>query len=353
MLAGMETKVKKPKSSSATEVTLESKVSFLRCATSFPEPAYRVEAIETHLSWVFLTDRHAYKLKKAVRYPWLDFHEVDARRHYCEEELRLNQRLARGVYLGVVRLTLDAAGHLQLDGSGLVVDWLVKMNRLPTDRMLDYRLAHGAAGRDDAFRIAARLADFYRNCQPIEFEQAAYRGRFERQIRDVLDGLSRPNYRIPLKQINAISLAQLGALDRMSALFDERRRPPLGRIVEGHGDLRPEHICLAPELPIIDCLEFSRDLRIADTADELAFLMLECERLGAPDFSDLLLEAYGKLSGDRPSGALTHFYSSCRASLRALLTIRHLNEMTFRYSPEWRRRADQYLKLAEVHLSQC
>jgi aminoglycoside phosphotransferase family enzyme len=137
----------------------------------------------------------------------------------------------------------------------------------------------------------------------------------------------------------------------MTRLMDDRLNSD--RIVEGHGDLRPEHICLEPELPIIDCLEFSRELRISDTADELAFLMLECERLGAADFGDLLLKSYCEISGDWPNVTLTHFYRSCRASLRAMVTIRHLNEETFRYSPEWRRRAEDYLHLAQQHVSRC
>jgi aminoglycoside phosphotransferase family enzyme len=97
-----------------------------------------VEAIETHMSWVFLTHDHAYKLKKPVCSSFLDFSTMDARRHYCEEELRLNRRLAAEVYLGIVELTLNSLGHLQLDGSGRAIDWLIKMRRLPMHRMLDY-----------------------------------------------------------------------------------------------------------------------------------------------------------------------------------------------------------------------
>jgi aminoglycoside phosphotransferase family enzyme len=333
------------------EVTLESKVSFLRHTTSFPETTYRVEAIETHMSWVFLTDHHAYKLKKPVYHSFFNFSEMDARRHYCEEELRLNRRLAAELYLGVVRLVLNSRGHLQLDGRGATIDWLIEMRRLPMHLMLDYCIKNRTAGREEAFRIAARLADFYRTCPPIAFDRRAYRNRFESQIGEVLEELSLPGYRLAVEQVNRVCSAQRAALKRMSRLFDERIKS--GRIVEGHGDLRPEHVCLEPKLPIIDCLEFSRDLRIVDTADEFAFLMLECERLGATDFGSLLVQAYGEITGDRPNLALTHFYRSCRASLRAMVTIRHLNEETFRYSPEWRRRAEEYLKLARQHVSRC
>jgi aminoglycoside phosphotransferase family enzyme len=131
------------------EVMLESKVAFLRQPTSFQEPTYRVESIETHMSWVFLTDRHAYKLKKPVSYDFLDFSTIDARRFYCEEEVRLNARLAAEVYLGIVELTLNSLGHLQLDGAGAVIDWLIRMRRLPTRHMLDYAIKNGRASQED------------------------------------------------------------------------------------------------------------------------------------------------------------------------------------------------------------
>lgn len=333
------------------EVTVESKVAFLRQPTSFQETTYRVEAIETHMSWVFLTDEHAYKLKKPVRYSFLDFSTKEARRHYCEEELRLNRRLAAEVYLGIVQLTLNSLGHLQLDGTGDALDWLVKMSRLPTHRMLDYCIKNGTAGPQDGYRIAAKLANFYRICPLIAIDRINYCDRFERQIEEIRNELSLPAYQLPLELIDGMCSAQRAALEQMADLFDERVKGK--RIVEGHGDLRPEHISLEPEVPIIDCLEFSRDLRSVDTADEFAFLALECEWLGAPDFGNLLMRAYSEASDDWPNPSLIHFYKSCRASLRAMVAIRHLNEETFRFSPVWRRRTEEYLQLAKLHLSRC
>jgi aminoglycoside phosphotransferase family enzyme len=333
----------------ASEVALESKVAFLRQPTSFPELTYRVEAIETHMSWVFLTNGHAYKLKKPVRYEFLDFSTIDARRFYCEEELRLNRRLAADVYLGVAALAIDASGHLHLDGDGAAVDWLVKMRRLPTRLMLDYAIRHGTAGANEIGKLAARLADFYRTCAPIAIDPLEYRSRFLSHIDTWNLELSRLAYQLPVEQINAITLAQRAVVQDLSALLDERVQT--GRIVEGHGDLRPEHVCLRPEPCIIDCLEFSRDLRIIDRADEIAFLALECERLGAIELGTLLLRTYSELSGDYPPAALIHFYQSYRATLRAVISIRHLNEEKFRYSPEWPRRARHYLQLAQTHVA--
>lgn len=335
----------------ASDVTLESKVAFLRQPTSFPETSYRVEAIETHVSWVFLTDGYAYKLKKPVRYDFLDFSTIDARRHYCAEEVRLNRRLAPEVYLGIVALTLDSPGHLQLDGYGTAIDWLVKMRRLPVQHMLDYAIQHATVKEEDIRRVATRLAGFYRTCPFVPIEPADYRNSLLHHIDCNLQELGLPAYQLPIAQVRGICLAQRAALQQMAGLLDERARA--GRIVEGHGDLRPEHICLKPTLAIIDCLEFSRDLRIVDTADEVAFLALECEHLGAADLGALLLRNYRDISGDRPDAALVHFYQSYRASLRATIAIRHLNEEKFRYSPQWPRRASEYLQLAEQHVAWC
>jgi aminoglycoside phosphotransferase family enzyme len=334
-----------------SEVTLESKVAFLRQPSSFPEPTYRVEAIETHMSWVFLTDGYAYKLKKPVRYDFLDFSTVEARRYYCDEELRLNRRLAAKVYLSLAAVKLDSVGHLQLDGDGTVIDWLVKMRRLPTRNMLDYAIKHGTASAADVGKVAARLAAFYRACTPIAIDPVMYRSRFLINIDAHVQELSQPAYQLPSEQVSGIGSAQRAALQNMARLFDDRVQS--GKIVEGHGDLRPEHICLDPELNIIDCLEFSRDLRIVDPVDEIAFLAMESERLGAIGLGAVLLRTYCEMSNDSPAAALIHFYQSYRASLRATIAIRHLNEEKFRYSPEWPRRALEYLQLAEQHIACC
>jgi len=329
------------------DISLESKIAFLRQPRSFPEPTFRVEAVETHMSWVFLTDAYAYKLKKPVHYDLLDFSTLEARHYYCEEEVRLNRRLAPTVYLGVAALGMDQYGDLQLEGKNSIVDWLVKMRRLPASGMLDYALRHAGVSERDLDRVAARLADFYRNSEPIAAEPETYRGALYEDIDRTLQVLSRPDYRLPAGQVHAICRAQQAVLKNMPEMFDARVRA--GKIVEGHGDLRPEHICIEPEVAVIDCLEFSRKLRIVDAADEMAFLALECERLDAADAGTRLLHGYSERCNDRPSPALLHFYQCYRACLRARISISHLDEEKFRYSAEWRRRAGDYLQLAQKH----
>lgn len=330
-------------------VTLDSKVAFLRHAGSYPEPAYRVEAIETHMSWVFLAGAYVYKLKKPVCYELLDFRTLEARRFYCEEEVRLNRRLAAEVYLGTIPLTLDAHAHLQLDGHGTPIDWLVKMCRLPSRQMLDYAILHQSVTDADFERVAAHLAAFYGACEPVPTDPRNYRARLQRQIEANRRELDLETYHLPQPRVDAVCQAQAAAVESMASLFDARAN----RIVEGHGDLRPEHICLRPQLAIIDCLEFSRELRLVDRADEMAFLALECERLGAAAAGATLLARYGALSGDVADARLIHFYQSYRAGMRATISVRHLQEEKFRYSPQWLQRTLQYLQLAEQHIGHC
>ncbi|HJV84378.1 MAG TPA: hypothetical protein VJ698_02800 [Noviherbaspirillum sp.] len=328
-------------------ISLESKLAFLRQPSSYPDPVYRVEAIETHMSWVFLTDDHAYKLKKPVHYGPLDFRKLEARRFFCEEEVRLNRRLAPDVYLAAVPLVIDAQHHLALGGEGDAIDWLVKMRRLPAHRMLDYMIKANVAQESDMQRIAALLARFYRSCEPVRSGPDEYRRRFERDIAQNEEILCTPAFHLPARRIESHCNLQRTWLERISDLLDARVHD--GRVVEGHGDLRAEHVCLENGLAIIDCLEFSRELRMVDTFDELAFLALECERLDKPEYGARLLRTYTELSGDAPDPSVIHFYQSVRACLRARIAISHLLEEQFRYSAEWPRRAMEYLQLAEAH----
>lgn len=127
-------------------IELAQKVAALCRRETYSDAPTRIEVVETHMSFVFLTTDYAYKLKKPVRYDFLDFSTRELRRRSCEEELRLNQRLAPGVYLGLVSLHLGPNGRMRLGGDGEIVEWLVQMRRLPQDRMLDERIRRGTLG---------------------------------------------------------------------------------------------------------------------------------------------------------------------------------------------------------------
>jgi uncharacterized protein len=330
------------------DVAIDAKVAFLGSAKAYAERPSRVERIETHFSWVFLTDRHVYKLKKPLRNGGVDFSTLAARRRNAEQEVRLNRRLAGDVYLSVLPLTLDRVG-LAIGGTGIVVDWLVQMRRLPAERMLDSRLARGDWRRADIEALGSRLAGFFAAARRADLGAKAYLDRFHAECR-----LSRRAFRdtgvLALRHIADNVARRLEAsLSCYAKLLS--RRAAEGRLVEGHGDLRPEHVCLGPAPVVIDCLEFRADLRYLDPVDELAFLSMECERLGAPLIERILFYRYRQRTSDDFSPALITFYKALSALIRARIAILHLQEPSVREPAKWPKRAAEYLVIARRELA--
>jgi aminoglycoside phosphotransferase family enzyme len=324
---------------------IQGKVAFLSRPEAYAGAPGQVHIRETHMSWVFMTETHAWKLKKPVRSEHFDFSTPEARRKNCEEEVRLNRRLAPGVYLGVVPLTVGKEGHLDLGGSGQPIDWLVHMRRLPPDRMLDQAIANRTWTKDEMRKVGFRLAYFYRRqARPLAMTGEEYRAQLSGDLLSARTELSREEYHLPADLIKSAIAMELIRLGQDADLFDTRARA--GKVVEGHGDLRPEHICLEPEPVIIDCLEFNDALRRVDPASELSFLALECERLGAPRAGALILETYSEVTGDRPSQRLLEFYKAYHACIRAKVAIWHLRDPGFGSASKWTDRAIEYLRRA-------
>lgn len=331
------------------DIGLDAKIAFLSQPRNYcrPDCPTGVEVIQTHMSWVFMTDREVYKLKKPVRFSFLDFSTLEARHRNCLEEMRLNQRLSPDVYLGIQALRLNSEGQLQLDGSGIPVEWLVRMRRLPVERMLDHAIHDGTVEAADVVRFTQVLAGFYRQAEPVPMDLAAYRSRSRQDIEANRRELAAVGSRLPQEQVRRVIAAQLKLLDGAPEVLEARTRQR--RIIEAHGDLRPEHICLTPEPAFIDCLEFNRAFRLLDPVDELAFLAMECEFAGAHFIGPIVFDTYKAITGDTPTKRLVAFYKSCRAALRAQLAIWHLKDHGDSEHPRWISRAQGYLDLAEQY----
>lgn len=317
-------------------------VAALREPSSYPGAVSRIDTVETHMSWVFLTDEHAYKLKKPIRSALIDHATIDARRRACEIELVLNRRLARSVYLAVVPVMRDAAGLRVDDGRGEVVDWLVKMRRLPADRMLDECIRQGAVAEADVDRVTTTLARFFVGAERVELDGPTHRERIAADIAAKRASLAQPRYGLVAAEVDAVYAGQHEWLARHGALLEERA----DRVVDGHGDLRPEHVCLERPPVVIDCLEFDEQLRSLDPVSELAFLALECRRLGAAWIGDRLLAGYASWTGDRAPAELIPFYQSHHALIRAAIAVWHLDDDDRREPDVWRERSRSYLQLA-------
>ncbi len=325
------------------------KVAVLRESSTYPERPAHIDMIETHMSHVFLTPEHVYKLKKPVHYDYLDFSTLEARAYNCHEELTLNQALAPGIYLDVVPLAVDAQGRLSVGGAGEPVEWLVKMRRLPAEYMLDRRLRDRTATTDEIGRLAGVLAQFYRDCQPALSDGAAYRADYVSKLEANSAALTDPRFKLPVELSTEVCTRLAHFLARAGDVL--ARRVADGRIVDGHGDLRPEHVCLETRPVVFDRLEFNRVFRVVDAADELASLSMECERLGAPIVGVELFERYGETTGDSPPDELLHFYAAYRAGLRARLAILHTRELAPAAWPRWQALATDYLQLARRHVA--
>jgi aminoglycoside phosphotransferase family enzyme len=323
--------------------SLEEKVAFLSRPEAYPGRVKRVETKQTHRSWVFLTEAHAWKLKKPVRTEYLDFSTPEARLLDSEEEVRLNQRLAPDVYRGIVPLTVGRQGNLQLNVQGKPVDWLVFMRRLPSDRMLDEIIGRHSVSEADVLKLASVLVAFYKNAPSVRLTGPQYRHRLSAHLEAARNELSKPDYRLPLNLAESATSSQLEFLRQNPTLFDSRAEA--GKIIDAHGDLRPEHICMEQLPVIIDCLEFNRNLRTLDAASELTFLALESARLGAPRIGEVIFKKYREETGDRPKEELLAFYKGYHACIRAKIAIWHLKDDSTPDQAIWIAKATHYLNM--------
>ncbi len=331
-------------------VSIAQKVAFLRQPAAYPHGPDHVEVVETHMAWIFLAGDLAFKMKKPVRYDFLDFTTLSSREFTCREELRLNQRLAGGVYLDVVPLWLAPAGTLALSGAGQVAEWLVKMQRLPAARMLDAAIEGGTVTAPDIAAVAQHLVTFYLTASPVAQSTALVLQRFVGEHEKNVALLSDQRFNLD----HALTAKVLARMTRAlpTARYLLARRAKKNVFVEGHGDLRPEHVCLVTPPVIIDCLEFNRDLRLLDPFDEIAFLGLECERLGAAWIGQDILAACLSELRPTPTAQLLAFYRAARALLRARLALAHLTEPNPRLPAKWEPRARSYVALAVAALAE-
>ena len=325
------------------EPQLDEKVAFLARPESYAEVIDSVTVYETHMSFVFLAGETALKLKKPVSFSYLDFSTLERREAACRAELALNRRLARPVYRGVVPLVQSGSG-LAIGGDGRIVDWLVVMKRLDHGRMLDRAISEQRLQGPAMDRVSDKLTHFYRSARRSLISPSAQHAQWQRDValnnRILLD----PRLGLPPGVVRRIDLAQRRFLRTCRAALAVRvsRR----WIVDGHGDLRPEHIWLGSPVEIIDCLEFNTRLRQVDPFDEIAHLSVECERLGSAWAGERIRFNLMRALRDGVPEALYRFYRCYRATLRARLAIAHLLEPNPRTPEKWPRLANDYLRIA-------
>ena len=322
--------------------------------SAYAESTSTVELIQTHVSYIFLTDDHAYKVKKPVDFGFLNFATLDRRRFYCDEEVRLNRRLCPSIYLGVMEVRETAAGGAAFFGEGPVIDYAVKMKRLPAERMLDRLLAAGRVGRDDVRTIAGTIADFHlraeRNgeiaaCGSLD----AIRSNWDENV-----GQSRSFCGATIRGRDFLLIEQWVErfLKEHSALFAGRVAG--GFIRDGDGDLHLENISLGEDgsVCIFDCIEFNTRFRYGDTAADIAFLLMDFDFHGRPDLSELFLDEYVRATGDGEVRPVVDFYKVYRAYVRGKVESMRMADLQIP-EPERnaaRERASRYFRLARGYI---
>jgi len=329
--------------------TLARKVSFLSRPDSYVPAPETITVRETHMSWVFMAGDRVYKLKKPVRFPYLDFSTLQRRADACLGEVLLNRRLAPDVYLGVAPLTTTPSGYA-IGGGGDIADWLVVMRRLDESQTLEELLTAHQVSRAEIERLANNLRRFYSHALRVTISGENYLSSLRRAAAVDRHVLLNPAFDLNQGTIERIFHIQQRFLRKSGEILAERVRRRF--ILEAHGDLRPEHIWLNAPFPIIDCLEFNARLRTLDALDELAFLHLECERLGGRWVGDTLRRRLAIVLHDDPATGLFLFYRINRAMLRARLSIAHLIDPHPRTPEKWPRLTRAYLAIARADASQ-
>ena len=316
----------------------------------YPEGTSKVELRQTHISYVFLTDDSVYKVKKPVRFPFLDFVDLDRRGFFCAEEVRLNSRLSQGLYFGAFAI-LRRDGCIVLGprvehSHPEAVEYAIKMRRLQDDRMLDRLIARHLVDARHIRSIAERIAQFHASAQASAAQTYGSAVSLWRAMTSELAQYER----FVGKTLNREQFVTIDEFCRAFiashwGMLDVRARD--GRVREGHGDLRAEHICLENgAIEIIDCVEFSEALRYSDVASEIAFLAMDLDRLRAAPLAQQLVEAYAEITHDEDLPILVPFYKCCRASVRG--KVESLRSLAREVGLEERERANQ---LAHSHFA--
>jgi aminoglycoside phosphotransferase family enzyme len=286
----------------------------------YPHHPKEVELIQTHISYIFLAGELVYKVKKPVDFGFLDFTTLEKRRHFCEEEIRLNKRFSPDIYLEAVPISRNGDAF-RLGDDTEVVEYAVKMRRINEDHMLYRLLEAGKVKSEDMERIGRHLAEAYAAIPSDEKAQAF--GSLDIISNNIVENFEQTskyiNGPITQEQFDAIESWSLAFMKKKKALFEQRVAQ--GHIKDCHGDLHLQHICVEGEkIYVFDCIEFNERFRFGDVASDVAFLAMDLDFNGHPDLARTFVHAYTEASGDAVLAQVLVFYKVYRAYVRAKVT---------------------------------
>ena len=286
----------------------------------YPDRPTRVEVRETHISWVFLAGDRAYKLKKPLVLPFLDYGTPERRHEMCREEVRLNRRLAPELYLGVRALAATPGGlELGEEDDPRAVDYVVEMRRYDEGSTLAAKLERGELKRGEVVALGGVLARFHARARRVAASGTPVLTVERRMTENFHELLGVVEQRAEVERVLALERFAHSFVAAHAQMLDARARRGLVR--EGHGDLRAEHVLLGETLQVVDCVEFEPALRELDVADDLAFMVMDLVGRGGDRFAKALVHAYRDAGGDPGEDRLIAFYAAYRALVRAKVAL--------------------------------
>jgi hypothetical protein len=322
---------------------------------AYPHPAKSIELRQTHISYVFIVDDLVYKLKKPLDFGFLDYSTLDKRKHFCEEEVRLNRRLSENTYLDVVPV-VSSGGKIAVGGQGEVSDYAVKMRRLPEERMMSHLLERDDIVPSMLGALAERIAAFHTSSERstdidqfggLEIVTANWRENFE-QTEPYLGRT------ITRSQFDGIRAFVDRVLLEDEALFAQRVEE--GRVRDCHGDMRTDAVCFEDDrVSIYDCIEFNERFRYSDVASDIGFLAMDLEFRDRRDLSNELLGRYLGSTLDSTLPLLLPFYKCYRAYVRGKVDGFQLDQPEISDEQKAKVTADarRYFDLAESYATQA
>jgi len=281
---------------------------------AYDEEVGQIELIQTHISFVFLTRKFVYKVKKAVDLGFLDFTTLEKRRFFCEKELALNRRLCGDMYLGVV--PINKSNVVKIKGEGETVEYAVKMKRMPQEKMMNKLLEENRVDGKLIDRIAKIIAEFHSKAETnrriSEFGSLAiietnWKENFEQTREFVGRTISMNNFEVIRGRINDF-------MKRNESFF--KKRVAVGRVRDCHGDIHSGNIFITDRIYIFDAIEFNERFRYSDVASDIAFLAMDLDFKERTDLSNFFVKRYVKYSGDQELTKLLPFYKCYRAYVR-------------------------------------
>jgi aminoglycoside phosphotransferase family enzyme len=332
---------------------MASMIEDLSSPASLPDDAETVSVIQTHISIVFLADEFVYKIKKPVDFGFLDFSTLEKRHYYCQQEVSLNRRLSENVYLAVLPVLYDGKIHKIAQGKGRVVDYAVKMRRLPEEMIMKSLLSRGELKIKHLEKLSKLLAVFH-----LTAENSSDIDKYGEP--EVFAINTDENFAQTEKYVGVtIRNKDFKALRRWTENFYRKhedlfwKRIEAKKIRDCHGDLHMEHICFGEDLCIFDCIEFNDRLRYTDSLADIGFLMMDLEYHEGSSFSRQFWELYKKSTGETEVDILLNFYKVYRAYVRGKVTSFQLDDENI--GPEEKeaavKTAKRYFDLASSYIS--